>query len=344
MEHRRRRARPSAAIADAADRPAARPLRARRLLHYGQGKWYPGEAAAALGARALLARATASRSGAASARAEARRDRRRRPTTRLALSRAARRGGSASIRHYALPAREDPLHWIKAEATCRPTSTWTTPRSTTRRARASLRRALEGGLSQADRLCPAAAQALAKAEGERLAERGLDVPARPALSGPRRLADRLSPAAGRAAVREAGGLSLHRPARPVSRRAARCPPSTSLFAPAATPTARAGQIASGAGRTPPSASAPPSASSRGTACFTSSCRRWPRLEDYLELLARVEATPPRGTSRCASRAIRRRDDPRLNVIKVTPDPGVIEVNIQPAAELARGGGHHHHAL
>ena len=58
-----------------------------------------------------------------------------------------------------------------------------------------------------------------------------------------------------------------------------------------------------------------------------------RTEDYLDLIAAIEAD---GRRLCACRSSSRdaaRADPRLNHLKVTPDPGVIEVNLQPAHRL-----------
>ena len=309
------------------------------FLHYGQGKWYPGEIAAALDVLALLAPRLASRSGKPRAliAAEGTADRRKQGDgARRCSARSPSELGIAA--DHVAPAYEDPAEWLVKEANL--------PANVVA---GQFRAQGPGGapphrprlLARADRAVGYVLPVQrwqAKADGIRWRQREMEDPPRRAASRPGRQPGRLPPAAGRPALCSAVRLSpmSSKPIRPS--RAGRCRISTTresarqrvasfAAAEAASPGARRAAARRDRRRRPHRGD--------GRAARRASLRlpAAGRAARGLSRAGRRRRSGGREASacRCRSRATRRRVDPRLNVIRVTPDPGVIEVNIHPAA-------------
>jgi len=289
------------------------------LLHFGQGKWYPGEPLPrwALG---LFWR----KDGRPVWRAPEPADKPK-ATSKDALALMNRLAPRLGLDpDYILPAREDPLHWIKSEADLPENVELTDNALDDPAARTTLVKAMTGGLSKPVGYVLPIRKPLSKAEGEGwLSEAwrfkrgslylapgdspvGLRLPlgSLPELKPkdypyitPVDPYEERGPLPNYEAILRVKALGGAEPPR---KKAAKSPPVRTAL----TAEAREGYVY---------IFMPPVA----------------RLEDYLELLAHLEAaaeglpvriegyTPP--------------DDLRLGVLKVTPDPGVIEVNVQPAA-------------
>ena len=298
------------------------------LLHFGQGKWYPGEplprwalglywrrdgkpiwrgqsADPAAGEKAIAAKADADDALAL--------------LRRLALRLGVEPG-------CILPAREDPLHAIKAEADLPPDVKLDAEALDDPTKRTTLHKAMAGGLSKPIGYVLPLRRAFSKAEGEgwlteawRFKREGLFL-----VPGDSPVGLRLP----------LNGLPTLTPEEypyliPVDPYEERVPLRTfDAVYRIRTPDAAPAPFKTAEGKIPPVRTAL-SVEPRDGVVYVF-MPPLARAEEYLELVAQLEAaaeglpirlegyTPP--------------DDARLAVLKVTPDPGVIEVNVQPASD------------
>jgi uncharacterized protein (DUF2126 family)/transglutaminase-like putative cysteine protease len=283
------------------------------LLHHGQGKWYPGEPLPrwALGLFWRKDGKPVWRGGAAEPRPDVG------PAdAALLIKRLAVRLGVDP--GHALPAREDPLVFIKAEGDLPPDVRISDEDLDDEMSRDTLRRAMTGGLTKAVGYVLPLRRPLSKAEGEGwISEMWRFKRGRLYLvAGDSPVGLRL-PLASLPEVKPEDYPFVT----PVDPYEERDPlPSFERIPPAAAVTERPDNT--------PIVRTALSIQPRGGFLYVF-MPPLARVEDYLELTAHLEAaaeglpiriegyTPP--------------DDARMAVLKVTPDPGVIEVNVQPAS-------------
>ena len=339
--------------AQLAERPAAR-LRDRfapgGAAALRPGQVVSGRAAAALGAGLLLAHATACRCGddADAARASATHGAAH-AEARAPLRRASSRARSGSPPTTSIPAYEDPLHAPARRS--RPAAERRSARATTSpRTPTSAR-----GCAQLERGIGTPVGFVLPLRARRPRRRrpvGARPPAGQSSPWPlrrehlfllaRRFADGLPPAAGLAAGAAARGRSSRRsradPFDAPRRARRRASPRRARRA-----TRRRRKAPPGAARGDP---APRSASRRATARCTCSCRRVPHARG----LRRRSSPRSRHAAAALGHAGAHRRLPAAATTRacarsrVTPDPGVIEVNIHPALDWDELARHTHRAL
>ena len=224
--------------------------------------------------------------------------------------------GSASIRRTCIPGYEDAWYYLWRERRLPVNVDPLKSKLDDPEERARLAPGVRAGAGQGRRL-RAAAAARRRPTGREWVERPLVPAPRAHVSASRRLADGLSPAARLAALGRpeddatvalpAGSVRAARPAAAAASERPRRAAASRVAGARRRPARHGRPRRSGRRADAAASSAPRCASSRATACCTSSCRRMRTLEDYLDLVAAVEATAAElAHAGAASRATRRR--------------------------------------